>query len=188
VEADFGEFVAARSAALFRTALLLTGNRDTADDLVQGTLEKACRTWPRAGRADSPDAYVRRILVNQANDRWRRLGRRGIALPLLVERTDPVDHYERTDQRDLLMRALHTLPLGMRTVLVFRYFEDLPDADIAALLDVSVVTVRSQASRGLAKLRAAVLGAGGDELHEGRRGTGRGDDDPARTRSGGDAS
>jgi RNA polymerase sigma-70 factor (sigma-E family) len=161
VESEFGEFVAARSAALFRTAVLLTGDRHAADDLVQSTLEKACRRWSRVRRAASPDAYVRRILVNLANDRWRRHGR-AQELPLVDDRPDGADPYQQTDQRDQLVRALHTLPIGMRTVLVLRYFDDLSDADIADLMGVSAATVRSQAARGLARLRTAVLGDEGD--------------------------
>ncbi|NML50095.1 SigE family RNA polymerase sigma factor [Streptomyces sp. R302] len=157
--AAFTAFVEARSAALFRTALLLTGDRHLADDLVQSTLEKVCRNWRRVRAADSSEAYARRILVNLAHDRWR--GRRG---PSEVPLDDGigggsaapyVDPYKELDVRDELMRTLHTLPAGMRTVLVLRYFEDLDDAEIGALLDVSPSSVRSQAARGLAKLRSA---------------------------------
>ena len=71
-EEDFQSFVAARSAALFRGALVLTGNREAAEDLVQETLERACRRWRTIATKDAPEAYVRRIMVNLANDRWRR--------------------------------------------------------------------------------------------------------------------
>ncbi|WP_037602223.1 SigE family RNA polymerase sigma factor [Streptacidiphilus rugosus] len=152
---EFAAFVRARSAALYRTALLLTGSRDTADDLVQSTLERACRHWPRARRASSPEAYARRILVNLANDR-RRVLRRRPEVPLTADRVDLDDPYGRLAQRDQLLRGLQALPVQMRTVLVLRYFDDLPDEGIAELMDVSPSTVRSQASRALAKLRAAV--------------------------------
>jgi RNA polymerase sigma-70 factor (sigma-E family) len=161
--AGFAEFVQARSPSLFRTALLLTGGRDPADDLVQSTLERVWRQWGRVRRADSPDAYARRILVNLANDRWR--GRRGHhEVPLLEGDTDATavacDPYRQVVQRDELIRVLHTLPLKMRTVLVLRYFDDLPDEAIADLMQVSASTVRSQAARGLARLREAVPGDG----------------------------
>ncbi|WP_329492694.1 SigE family RNA polymerase sigma factor [Kitasatospora herbaricolor] len=154
--ADFTSFVQARSAALFRTALLLTGDRHAADDLVQSTFEQICRNWRRVRSADVPEAYARRILVNLANDRWRRR-RRHAQAPLHGdagdERTDP---YQGVDTRDELMRTLQTLPTSMRTVLVLRYFEEFGDAEIAALMNTSASTVRSQASRALAKLRSAV--------------------------------
>jgi RNA polymerase sigma-70 factor (sigma-E family) len=167
--AAFAEFVRARSPSLFRTALLLTGGRDPADDLVQATLERVWRQWGRVRRADSPDAYARRILVNLANDRRR--GQRGrVEVPLLDSdldgeaRTGPDDPYRQVVLRDELIRALHTLPLRMRTVLVLRYFDDLPDQGIADLLQVSTSTVRSQAARGLAKLREAVPGTNDMEV------------------------
>ncbi|MFE0641018.1 SigE family RNA polymerase sigma factor [Streptomyces sp. NPDC058877] len=158
-EADvpaFTAFVEARSPTLFRTALLLTGERHLADDLVQSTLERLCRHWRRVQAADSPEAYARRILVNLAHDRWRKL--RG---PLEVPLDDgigggSVDPYKELDVRDELMRTLHALPVRMRTVLVLRYFEDLDDAEIGALMDISPSSVRSQVTRGLAKLRSAV--------------------------------
>jgi RNA polymerase sigma-70 factor (sigma-E family) len=155
VEGDFGQFLAARSAALFGTALLLTGDAHAADDLVQATLEKACRKWGRAVRADSPEAYVRRIMVNLAKDSWRRdRGRR--ELPLTEELVGGADPFRRTDQRDELIRALLRLPIRMRTILVLRYFDDLEDPSIAGLLGISQATVRSQCARGVTRLRAEV--------------------------------
>ncbi|WP_042396737.1 SigE family RNA polymerase sigma factor [Streptacidiphilus carbonis] len=153
---EFAAFVRARSASLHRTALLLTGGRHAADDLVQGALERACRHWSKARRADSPEAYVRRILVNLANDRWRGLRRRPVEVPLAEDRPSGEDPYGRVAERDQLMRRLHALPIQMRTVLVLRYFDDMPDEGIADLLGVTPSTVRSQASRALAKLRAPV--------------------------------
>lgn len=159
MEGDFEEFVAARSAALFRTALLLTGDPDAADDLVQATLERACRKWARVARADSPEAYVRRILVNLAKDRWRH-DRGRHELPLTEELIGGADPAHRVDQRDELIRALQRLPLRMRTILVLRYFDDLDDSSIATLLGLSQSTVRSQCARGLARLRAEAYSDG----------------------------
>lgn len=166
--AGFAEFVQARSASLFRTALLLTGGPHPADDLVQSTLERLWRQWGRVSRADSPEAYARAVLVNLANDRWR--GKRGRSeVPLLDSDADRSpepggDPYRQVVQRDELVRVLHTLPLKMRTVLVLRYFDDLSDESIAELMRVSASTVRSQASRGLAKLREAVPGKDSEEV------------------------
>ncbi|QMU75655.1 SigE family RNA polymerase sigma factor [Streptacidiphilus sp. PB12-B1b] len=147
------EFVRQRSATLFRTAYVLTGSQDAAEDLVQEALEKACRHWRRISDAESPEAYVRQILVNLANDRWRRLGRvrETSALP---DRADPGDAYQRVDLHDEVIRALQTLPMGMRTVVVLHYLHDMGDQQIAGMLGVSPNAVRSQLARGLAKLRA----------------------------------
>ncbi|MEW1648153.1 SigE family RNA polymerase sigma factor [Streptomyces sp. NPDC091219] len=151
-EGDFHGFVAARSAALFRGALVLTGSRDAAEDLVQETLERACRRWRTISAKDAPDAYVRRIMVNLANDRWRRF-RRTARHPVGSDPVAPGDEYGRIDSRDQLVRALQHLPMRMRTVVVLRYFHDLSDAEIAADLKISPSTVRSQLARGLDQLR-----------------------------------
>jgi RNA polymerase sigma-70 factor (sigma-E family) len=157
----FEDFVRARSAALFRTALLLTGqDRAEAEDLLQGALERAYRRWGRICRAGDPERYVRRILANASTDRWRRMRRRperelppdaaANPAPGLVEG----DHAADVVERDYLLRALAGLPPRQRAVLVLRYFCDLPEAEIADALGCSAGTVKSQASRALARLRA----------------------------------
>jgi len=151
----FEDFVRARSAALFRTALLLTGqHRAEAEDLLPGALERAYRHWGRICRSGDPERYVRRILANASTDRWRRLGRRPEhSLPADPGGTAAGDHASEVADRDFLLRALAGLPPRQRAVLVLRYFCDLPEADIADALGCSVGTVKSQASRGLTRLR-----------------------------------
>jgi RNA polymerase sigma-70 factor (sigma-E family) len=151
-ETDFRDFVAARSAALFRGALVLTGNRETAEDLVQETLERAWSKWGTIAAKDAPEAYVRRIMVNLANDRWRKF-RRTVAHQGDSDGVAPGDEYARVDSRDQLVRALHALPMRMRTVVVLRYFHNLSDAEIAADLRISRSAARSQLSRGIDRLR-----------------------------------
>jgi hypothetical protein len=119
---DFQSFVAARSGALFRGALVLTGSREAAEDLVQETLERTCRRWRTIAAMDAPDAYVRRIMVNLANDRWKRFRRVVPQQDTGDDRPAPGDEYGRIDSRDQLVRALQRLPIGMRTVVVLRYF------------------------------------------------------------------
>jgi len=151
----FEEFVRARSAALFRTALLLTGqHRAEAEDLLQGALERAYRHWGRICRSGDPERYVRRILANASTDRWRRLRRRPEhSLPAEPGGELAGDHASDIADRDFLLRALAGLPPRQRAVLVLRYFCDLPEAEIADALGCSVGTVKSQASRGMARLR-----------------------------------
>jgi RNA polymerase sigma-70 factor (sigma-E family) len=152
----FEDFVRARSAALFRTAMLLTGqNRPEAEDLLQGALERAYRRWGRICRSGDPERYVRRSLANASTDRWRRLGRRG-ERQLAADASGPVtgDHAGEVADRDFLLRALAELPPRQRAVLVLRYYCDLPEAEIADALGCTPGTVKSQASRGLARLRA----------------------------------
>lgn len=158
---EFEEFVTARSAALFRTAVLLTGNRQDAQDLVQSALERACRHWDRVIAAEQPEAYVRRILVNSLKDRWR-IRKRIVEVPFDDARPaastgqSPYRQVEQVELRRSMIAELLRLPTGIRAVLVLRYFEDLSEAEIAQALGCSTGTVKSQAARGLAKLRAAL--------------------------------
>ncbi len=162
--AEFEEFVAARSARLFRTAVLLTGDRQEAQDLVQSALERAWRHWDRVAQAEQPEAYVRRILVNSLKDRRRARGRL-VEVPLDDARppggaSAGQSPYRRVELRGAIVAELRRLPAGMRAVLVLRYFEDLSEAEIARALNCSPGTVKSQAARGLARLRTALGPAG----------------------------
>lgn len=151
----FEDFVRARSSSLLRTALLLTGqNRAEAEDLLQVALERAYRHWSRISRSEEPERYVRRILANAATAGRRRVTRRP-ELSLQPTDTGPVaaDHSAAIADRDYLLRSLAALPTGQRTVLVLRYFDDLSEAEIAQLLGCTPGTVKSQAARGLARLR-----------------------------------
>jgi RNA polymerase sigma-70 factor (sigma-E family) len=154
---SFEEFVQGSSGRLFRTALLLTGqDRAAAEDLLQLALERAYRRWGRICRSEDPERYVRRILANASKDRWRRAARRPERPLHEGDGPEPADdHAGAVTDRDYLMRALAGLPPRQRTVLVLRYFTGLSAAEIADELGCSVGTVKSQLSRGLARLRAA---------------------------------
>ncbi|MEV4491804.1 SigE family RNA polymerase sigma factor [Micromonospora coxensis] len=154
-DAEFREFVEARYAELLRTAYLLTGSRDAAQDLVHDALLKVMRHWRRI---DEPIAYVRRAMVNERTSRWRRIGLRELLTSAVPDRAGP-DSADAVVARDELLAALDRLPARMRTVLVLRYWEDLPEAEVAQAMGCSVGTVKSQAARGLARLRD-VLGGG----------------------------
>jgi RNA polymerase sigma-70 factor (sigma-E family) len=154
-DSSFEDFVAGSSARLFTMARLLAGgNRTEAEDLLQGAYERAYRRWGRISSRADPERYVRQTLVNASVDRWRRL-RRHPEMPLTFTGADPraVDTAAAVADRDLLLRALAGLPPRQRAVLVLRYFEDLSEAQTASMLGCSVGTVKSQAARGLARLR-----------------------------------
>jgi RNA polymerase sigma-70 factor (sigma-E family) len=148
---DFRAFVEQHWAPLVRTAYLLTGDRGHAEDLVQSALEKTHRRWSRVSGMDAPVAYVRRAMVNTATS-WRRR-RRVSEVPLLLTDSPAGDPYAPVDQRQQMLAALRTLPPRTRAVLVLRYFADLSEAETAEALGCSVGSVKSQASRGLARLR-----------------------------------
>ena len=147
----FEAFVAARSPQLLRTAYLLTRDRGLAEDLVQTALAKAWFAW---GRIDgAPDAYVRRIIVNTYSSWWRRKWNGEVATDELPEPARGDGRTAQVDERTDLWGALGRLPKRQRAVVVLRFFEDLSEADTADLLQCSVGTVKSQASKALAKLR-----------------------------------
>jgi RNA polymerase sigma-70 factor (sigma-E family) len=149
--ADFERYVEQRSARLLRTAYLLCRDWATAEDLVQTALAKAWLAWRRVGA--NPDPYVYRILTNTHASWWRRRWRGEVATGELPDSAQPGDAAAELGTRETLRAALAALPGKQRAVIVLRYFEDLPDETIAGIVGCSVATVRSQASRALAKLR-----------------------------------
>jgi RNA polymerase sigma-70 factor (sigma-E family) len=150
VDATFDAFVAARSTALLRLAYLLTGDQYRAEDLVQEALVKVGLRWHRIGLAGA-EAYARRVLVREHATFWRRLhNRREVTVAALP---DQVSHTVDLDLRLVVRQALAHLTVKQRAVLVLRYFEDLPEGQVAELMNCSVGTVRSQTARALARLR-----------------------------------
>lgn len=149
---QFREFVAARSPALLKTAVLLTGgDRHAAEDLLQNALMKAVGRWHKI---DEPEAYVRQVLYRQQIGRWRlRWRQRELTVADPPETTVDRDGAGEAEQRIAVRRALAKLTARQRTVLVLRFFEDLPEADVAELLGCSIGTVRSTTHRSLEKLR-----------------------------------
>jgi len=147
----FEEFVAGRGAALLRFAYVLAQDSGRAEDLVQDALVKVHRHWASVVAADQPEAYVRRVVVNEFLS-WRRRRSSGEVAGTVPEL--PVDdRSDRIAERDQMWRALATLPPRQRAVLVLRYYEDLNDAEIAVVLDCAQGTVRSLTARGLAAMR-----------------------------------
>jgi len=153
---QFDEFMTSRWPGLVRLAFGLTGDRWLAEDLAQTALASAYAAWWRVCRADDPDAYVRRILINASKSRFRRhrLSERPGGPDDLPDQTlaDPAAD---VGERSALLTALAELPPRQRAVVVLRYVEDMTDAQVGALLGCSASTVRSQAARALAKLRAS---------------------------------
>jgi RNA polymerase sigma-70 factor (sigma-E family) len=153
------DFVRLAWPRLLGTAWLLCGDRHEAEDLVQTALVKVVRAWSRIERQDDPYVYARAVLANTAASRWRRR-RRYDELTAGERGAPPVpDPAAAVVLRDAVWQALRTLPPRTRAVLVLRYFEDLTEAQIASTLGCSVGAVKSQASRGLSRLRGQLDGA-----------------------------
>jgi RNA polymerase sigma-70 factor (sigma-E family) len=154
-QADFDEFVAARSSRLLRTAYLLTRDHALAEDLLQTALTKTYVAWDRIEDHRALDGYVRRALVNTRTSQWRK--RKvdeytcdEVPEPEAVPLEDPA---ESQALRDAMWRAITKLPARQRAMVVLRYYEDLSEAQTAEVLGVSVGTVKSAVSRALGKLR-----------------------------------
>lgn len=159
VDSSFDAFVAARSGALLRTAYLLAGDRQHAEDLLQTALLRALRRWSRV--RDAPDAYVRKVLVNLSRDWIRNRRRRPREVPAPPDPESLGGHERDVDGvmdhqvvvHQVVVQALAQLPRQQRAVVVLRYFEDLSVDQTAELLGCSAGTVKSHTSRALSRLR-----------------------------------
>ena len=164
---EFTAFVVEHGTALLRTACLITGDRHAGEDLLQSALAKVLGSWSKVRRADSPLAYVRRVLVT-THLSWRR---RLLSTEQVVERVPDGgsgDHQSAHADSDEMRRALLQLSPRMRTAVVLRYFEDLSEVETARVMGCSVSTVNNHVSRGLAALRA-LLADGAPARHTSRR-------------------
>lgn len=155
-EERFTEFVRAYSASLFRTGYLITGDYQRAEDLLQSTLVRLYRRWPRVEAMERPVGYARKVLVNEAISWWRRRSSREAPVLVLNEPgwdggVDEIDEHER------VWKAVVSLPPRQRAVMVLRYYEDLSEAEIAETLGMAQGTVKSHAHAATHRL-AELLG------------------------------
>jgi RNA polymerase sigma-70 factor (sigma-E family) len=151
--ARFSEFVAARTPSLIRLAYLLTGDQHAAEDLLQTALARTAARWSRL-RHEDPEAYVRTVLYREQVSFWRRRGRRREVTTPVPPDHGYADPTPGADLRLSMREALLRLPADQRAVLVLRYYEDLTETQVAAILDCSVGTVRSRTHRAVTRLRA----------------------------------
>jgi RNA polymerase sigma-70 factor (sigma-E family) len=159
-DAAFREYVLARGTALLRMAIMLTGNRADAEDLVQAALAKTYLSWGKINDRAALDAYVRRAMVNTHISWWRRRKLEEFPTDELPDQV-VADHSGESDMAEVVRRALDRLPRRMRAAVMLRYFEDMTEPEIAAALGISLGTVKSTVSRAVARLRIdAELGEG----------------------------
>jgi RNA polymerase sigma-70 factor (sigma-E family) len=159
--------VAQRGGALLATATLLAGGRPAGEDLLQAALERLMRHWH--GVRGEPEIYLRRTIYHLAVDQWRARRRRPevfgktVAELDLVEAAGEQDGTDAVHLRHVLMQALAQLPPRQRAVLVLRYWEQFSESEAAEVLGCSIGTVKSTASRGLARLREVTAGWADEE-------------------------
>ncbi|NBE80605.1 SigE family RNA polymerase sigma factor [Micromonospora rubida] len=156
MQPTFEEFVTARGGSLLRFALMLTGDRHQAEDLVQSVLAKAYVRWDRVAGMSQPEAYLKRVLVNENLRWWRRRSSREVPVAAPDDGPAGSDAVGSHAAREAAWALLGRLPRRQRAVLALRYYEDLSDTQIAEVLGCTPGTVRSQAARALATLRAVV--------------------------------
>jgi RNA polymerase sigma-70 factor (sigma-E family) len=160
---EFREFMRGRWPAMVRLAYGLTGDLGHAEDVAQAAFARAYASWSRVARTGNPDAYVRRIVINENNTRFRkrRVTERLVdAVPEQAGYPSP-GPADALGDSEALLKALRRLGPRQRAVIVLRFWMDMSEAETAAALGCSVGTVKSQASRALAALR------GSAELMEG---------------------
>ncbi|HET7357886.1 MAG TPA: SigE family RNA polymerase sigma factor [Nocardioidaceae bacterium] len=151
-DGEYAEFVVARGTALLRTAHLLARGPADAEDLLQTALVKTYLSWPRLRDVTAAEAYTRRILVNTSISWWRL--RRNAERPTSYLPDQHVPHpAAEIGERAEMIAALRQLSPQQRAVLVLRFYEDQSEAQIAETLGMAPGTVKSHASRGLARLR-----------------------------------
>jgi RNA polymerase sigma-70 factor (sigma-E family) len=150
---EFRNFYFAEAPRLRRLALMMTGSEDRAEDLTQDALLNAYRKWGRI-RNEDPGPYVRKILVNLVRNQYRRrmLELRKQEPPLRALRS----HDERVDEALTVAQALTVLSPIRRAAIVLRFYEDMPEDEIARTLDRPLNTVKSDIRRALEKLRPAL--------------------------------
>ena len=164
---SWADLAVGHAPALFRLARMLTGSRPEAEDLLQATLLRAGRHSGRIAQMNAPAAYLRRIMVNEHTSNGRQQARQVREVfrsDVHPETAAPATYdarflpHDAIEHRDEVWRWLATLSPRQRAVLVLRFYEDLPDHEIAGLLGVPETTVRSHAHRALAALRSRLTG------------------------------
>lgn len=167
-EAEYSEFARSVWPQLYRTAVMIVGDRQLAEDLVQSALVKTYIAWPRLRETDKARAYTRRVMVNVAHDWFRKHAwTHENATPVATDDGSPSgDHAAALVDRIALADVLQALPLGQRSVVALRFLEDLSVQETADLLNVTTGTVKSQTSAALAALRAHAHLVPGSSHHD----------------------
>jgi RNA polymerase sigma-70 factor (sigma-E family) len=174
LDAAFVAFVDRRARQHVRAAALLTGDWHTAEDLVQTCLVKLYRAWPRLDSRVDLDAYLRRMVVNTHRSWWRARWRREAPVARVPDRVGEADGQDGHARAADVRQALRALPARQRAVLVLRFYDDLPVAEVADLLGCSAGAVKTHTHRGIRKLRhllgeEAVAGMSQEERDGARR-------------------
>ena len=167
-EAEYGEFARAAWPRLYRSAVMILGDRQLAEDLVQTALVKTYLAWPRLHEREKAQAYARRAMVNLSRDWFRKhaWSHESTVDVAAQDSESSDDHAAELVERVALADALRSLPPGQRSVVVLRFLDDLSVRETADLLNVSAGTVKSQTSAALAALRTHAQLVPGGNRHD----------------------
>jgi RNA polymerase sigma-70 factor (sigma-E family) len=147
---EFRDFFEAEFRPLRRLGYLLTGDWAEAEDLAQEAMVRTYRAWGRITERDRPGAYARSVLVNRRRSMLRRSA---VAQKHAEILRAPEYQPDLGDEGMVLWEAIRGLPQRQRAAIVLRFYEDMPEADVAAVLEMPVGTVKSLVHRGIARLR-----------------------------------
>ncbi len=150
---DIEEYVRSRGGPLLRFALLVCGDRSTAEEVVQDVLCDVLPRWDRLDQVEDMDSYLRRAVVNRRNSWWRRRRPIPTADP---PQTNVASHADRIGVEVTVWDACRRLPVRQRAAVVLRYYEELTYEEIADILDCPLGTAKSLVNRGVARLRPLV--------------------------------
>ena len=155
--AAYAEFFESRRRRALRFAFVMCGDARDAEDIVAEAFARMYTVW-KNGEIDDPVAYLNRIIANQVRGGWRHkdVERRYDSRVKTMWSTETPGVDDALAARDAVSVAMASLPPKQRAVIALRYLEDLSEADTAAILEVSVGTVKAHASRGLERLRAVL--------------------------------
>lgn len=148
---EFDAFITASWPSLFRSAVLIMGEHQLAEDLLQSTMTKVYRAWPRVSRVDHPRAYARTVMTNEAISWSRKRSSTEHPSQTWADVAVP-GHEERVTQTEQVRQLLQELSPRQRAVVVLRYYEDMSEAEIAASLGISTGTVKSHAHHAMRSL------------------------------------
>jgi RNA polymerase sigma-70 factor (sigma-E family) len=163
-DGEFDEFMTASWPSLYRTAVLMTGDVHLAEDLLQNTMGKVYKAWPRVSRVEHPRSYARTILANEVSSWWRKRSSSEVPMVSRPDDTSTPGHDDRIAQADMMWQALHQLPARQRAVMVLRYYEDLNGAEIAAALGITEGAVKAHAHQALRSLEGTLTAGARNEM------------------------
>jgi RNA polymerase sigma-70 factor (sigma-E family) len=153
---EFDAFMTASWASLYRTAVLMTGDAQLAEDLLQVTMGKVYKSWSRVSRVEHPRSYARAILAHEAASWRRKRSSSEVPSEIRADSATSPGHDDRVVQADWIWQALQQLTPRQRAVVVLRYYEDLTGAQIAAALGISEGAVKAHAHHALRALEGTL--------------------------------